>query len=128
MWVDTYQRDYAWKPEHVRDLYEDFERAIRQGPHAEHFLGSIVVVADGPRAKIVDGQQRLSTTTILFAAMRDYFFRVGKKEKAQAYENEYLSTINVDTLKCLRENSTSLLISTLDWATREYVSIQELQP
>jgi hypothetical protein len=30
--------------------------------------------------------------------------------------------------QCLRENSTSLLISTLDWATREYVSIQELQP
>jgi uncharacterized protein with ParB-like and HNH nuclease domain len=27
MWVDTYQRNYSWKPDNVRDLYEDFERA-----------------------------------------------------------------------------------------------------
>lgn len=110
MWVDTYQRNYSWKSDHVRDLYEDFERVIKVGPPAEHFLGSIVVVADGARSKIVDGQQRLATTTILFAAMRDYFYYSSNKEKATAYQNQYLSTINEDTLK----PEPHLLLNTVD--------------
>jgi hypothetical protein len=99
MWVDTYQRNYAWLGDHIRDLYEDFQKVINQGAPAEHFLGSIVVVSTNGRAKIVDGQQRLATTTILFAAMRDYFFSVGDKEKATAYQTQYLTSINEDTLK-----------------------------
>src|SRR5438105_13875294 len=94
MWVDTYQRNYAWQADHVRDLYEDFEKVITQGPPAEHFLGSIVAVSDNARSKIVDGQQRLATTTMLFAAMRDYFHSVGDKDRATAYQNQYLTTIN----------------------------------
>jgi hypothetical protein len=112
MWVDTYQRNYSWKSDHVRDLYEDFERVIKQGPPAEHFLGSIVVVADGARSKIVDGQQRLATTTMLFAAMRDYFHYAGNKDKATAYQNQYLTTINEDTL----QPEPHLLLNTVDHA------------
>jgi hypothetical protein len=99
MWVDSHQRNYMWEPDHIRDLYEDFERTIKQGSTAEHFLGSIVVVKDGAKTKVVDGQQRLATTTMLFAAMRDYFHHENKTVKAQAYQNQYLSTVNEDTLK-----------------------------
>ena len=110
MWVDTYQRNYSWQAGHVRDLYEDFERTIKQGSAVEHFLGSVVAVADGARSKIVDGQQRLATTTILFAAMRDYFFENGNKGKAEAYRSQYLTTINEDTLKA----EPHLMLNTVD--------------
>jgi hypothetical protein len=112
MWVDTYQRNYSWKPDNVRDLYEDFERVIKQGPPAEHFLGSIVVVADGAKSKIVDGQQRLATTTMLFAAMRDYFHTIGNLERATAYQNQFLATVNEDTLVA----EPHLLLNTVDHA------------
>jgi hypothetical protein len=98
MWVDTYQRHYAWEADHVRDLYEDFEKVIKQGAEAEHFLGSVVVEVKDGRVKIVDGQQRIATTMILIAAMRDHFFAIGEKVRSDAYQNEFLYSINVDTL------------------------------
>lgn len=98
MWVDTYQRHYAWEADHVRDLYEDFEKVIKQGADAEHFLGSVVVEVKNGRVKIVDGQQRIATTMILLAAMRDHFSKMGEKARAEAYQNEFLYSVNVDTL------------------------------
>jgi Protein of unknown function (DUF1524)/Protein of unknown function DUF262 len=70
------------------------------------------VVADGSRSKIVDGQQRLATTTMLFAAMRDHFHSVTDKDRATAYQNEYLTTVNVDTLT----PEPHLLLNTVDHA------------
>lgn len=99
MWVDTYQRNYSWDAGHIRDLFDDFERTIKQGVPTEHFLGSIVVVADAAKAKVVDGQQRIATTMMLFGAMRDYFFNSGNKAKADAYRNTFLTSVNEDTLK-----------------------------
>jgi hypothetical protein len=55
-------------------LYRDFDTAL-EGGAPEYFLGSIVVIANLSDAKmqVVDGQQRLATSLILLAAIRDYF-------------------------------------------------------
>jgi hypothetical protein len=98
MWVDTYQRHYAWKADHVRDLYEDFEKVIARGSDAEHFLGTVVVEVKGGKVKIVDGQQRIATTMVLLAAMRDHFYTIAEHVRADAYQSEFLYSINVDTL------------------------------
>jgi hypothetical protein len=69
------QRSYAWKASHVRDLLTDLNGAIAKGA-TEYFLGSIVVVKPHGQAgffEVHDGQQRLATTMILIAAIRDFF-------------------------------------------------------
>ncbi|HEX8914542.1 MAG TPA: DUF262 domain-containing HNH endonuclease family protein [Humisphaera sp.] len=75
--VPQYQRSYAWEERNVIDLLDDLERAVK-GEAAEYFLGSVVLAhAEDPRGlpEVVDGQQRLATTTILIAQIRDHFAR-----------------------------------------------------
>jgi hypothetical protein len=72
--VPPNQREYSWKDKHVEDLFRDFDDAIRLKA-AEYFLGSVVVIKDegDESLSVVDGQQRLATSLILLAAIRDYF-------------------------------------------------------
>src|ERR1700753_1081023 len=74
--VPLYQRPYAWTTEQSEELLEDLitfagsgqERLEELNPY---FLGSIVLIkGDGPEAQIVDGQQRLTTLTILLSVLR----------------------------------------------------------
>ena len=75
--VPMYQRSYAWEDQHVNDLFQDVGSAVSNS-ESEYFLGSIVVTRDaGDRPEVVDGQQRLATTTILLAGIRDWFFSQG---------------------------------------------------
>lgn len=99
--VDINQREYSWEEEHVRDLYQDFSDTITTGePGSEHFLGSIVVTREtGGFSKVVDGQQRLATTMILLAAIRDYVYENDVKDRATALENHFLITVDPDTLE-----------------------------
>src|SRR3984957_4499784 len=74
--IPDYQRPYAWTPEQARELIDDLLGFIEvnPGPVAEmpsYFLGSIVLIkGDSPEADVVDGQQRLTTLTLLLAAIR----------------------------------------------------------
>jgi hypothetical protein len=89
LFVPINQRDYSWKDEHVRDLYEDIGLAIKN--HAEeYFLGSIVVITQkDSRLMVVDGQQRLATSLILLAAIRDFLDTVNSEE-ARKFERAYV--------------------------------------
>ncbi len=75
--IPLYQRPYAWTTEQSEELFEDLLRAI--GGYKEsiedlppYFLGSIVIVKndDDSKADIIDGQQRLTTLTMLLSALR----------------------------------------------------------
>ena len=75
--IPMYQRPYAWKIEQAETLLDDLLNALGNldDPSDDvksYFLGSIVVVKeeDKPKAEIVDGQQRLTTLTILLATIR----------------------------------------------------------
>ena len=86
LFVPMHQRSYAWEDEHVVDLYEDLARAISDGDQ-EYFLGSIVVVRTAAtRFEVNDGQQRLATSTILIAAIRDYFLSSNDEKTASLIE------------------------------------------
>lgn len=73
--IPAYQRPYAWETTQVEELLTDLSEAM--GPESQsdgfYFLGSIVLVkAHGnPDSQVVDGQQRLTTLTILFSVIRD---------------------------------------------------------
>ncbi len=88
--VPFYQRAYAWKKSHVSDLYADLGRALDEGGK-QYFLGSIVAIQNnGGSVEIVDGQQRLATTAILIAAMRDHLLQLKETEPATDIERDYL--------------------------------------
>jgi Protein of unknown function DUF262/Protein of unknown function (DUF1524) len=74
--IPDYQRPYAWTPEQARELIDDLLGFIEVNPGSvadmpSYFLGSIVLIkGDSPPADVVDGQQRLTTLTLLLAAIR----------------------------------------------------------
>jgi hypothetical protein len=95
--VPLNQREYAWEDEHVTDLFRDFANAIANNK-ATYFLGTIVLTRGvGDIPEVSDGQQRLATTTILLAAIRDYFHRNGDTTRAGVIESTYLTTTDIRT-------------------------------
>jgi uncharacterized protein with ParB-like and HNH nuclease domain len=72
--IPDYQRPYSWKNEHAEELFDDLWTFREQEDRdEEYFLGSIVLIKNNAlsKADVVDGQQRLTTLTILLAAIRD---------------------------------------------------------
>lgn len=69
--VPPFQRAYAWEDEETEILIKDLLEAFRT--NTTYFLGAIVVIRPKNRgpSDVVDGQQRLTTLTILMAVMRD---------------------------------------------------------
>jgi hypothetical protein len=91
--VPPNQREYAWGEREVLNLFQDFAKAINDND-SSYFLGTIVTV---PRAagtlEVIDGQQRLATTAILLAAIRNHL-RTAEPVIAEDIENGFLTGIN----------------------------------
>jgi hypothetical protein len=75
--IPRYQRPYAWTTEEAEELLEDLWTAYTSDelpvPEKDpYFLGSIVLIKEEhqPRSEVIDGQQRLTTLTILMSALR----------------------------------------------------------
>ncbi len=72
--IPVYQRKYDWKYDNCRQLYEDLKKIVVDGRDS-HFFGSIVsaVVPNGSKIEyhIIDGQQRLTTISLLLLAIRN---------------------------------------------------------
>lgn len=74
--IPIYQRIYCWSEKECRQLWDDILRAGRSDAVSAHFVGSIVYVEKGlyavmnqPPLLVIDGQQRLSTVTLLIEAL-----------------------------------------------------------
>ena len=91
--VPPNQRDYSWTVKEVRTLLQDFAKAI-SGGEGSYFLGTIVTI---PRPnnllEIEDGQQRLATTAIILAAIRDYL-KTRDPMIADSIDSEFLTVID----------------------------------
>ncbi|MCI5207971.1 MAG: DUF262 domain-containing protein [Candidatus Electrothrix sp. ATG2] len=90
--IPSYQRPYSWTTEQASELVTDLQDYIKgkEGNIEElnpYFLGSIVLIkGDKPASEVIDGQQRLTTLTILFAVLR---FLI-KDSKIRAEITKYL--------------------------------------
>lgn len=73
--IPSYQRPYAWTEVQAGDLFSDLYDFFIKEKDDTYFLGSIVLIKDEgkPHAEVIDGQQRLTTLTILLAALTSYF-------------------------------------------------------
>lgn len=73
--IPSYQRPYAWTVDQASELFDDLHDFFLREPEDTYFLGSIVLIKDEgkPYAEVIDGQQRLTTLTILLSALTTQF-------------------------------------------------------
>lgn len=73
--IPSYQRPYAWTEVQAGELFSDLVDFFVKEKDDTYFLGSIVLIKDEgrPHAEVIDGQQRLTTLTILLAALTSQF-------------------------------------------------------
>ena len=73
--IPKYQREYCWKKENCYELFEDLKTIISNSNDRTHYMGAIISSQDGNvkragiRKNIIDGQQRLTTLSLLILAM-----------------------------------------------------------
>lgn len=137
--IPPYQRPYSWTQEQAADLLDDLVWAAGTEQPAEqppYFLGSIVVIKDPnyPSADVVDGQQRLTTLTILMSVLREFADSVETKSNIDIFlrqkGNPLLGTRDVPRLtvrqrdaeffrKCIQDGDEGGILETADTDARQ---------
>ncbi|OWY40351.1 hypothetical protein CEK28_05360 [Xenophilus sp. AP218F] len=93
--IPRFQRPYSWGKEEVVRFWDD----IVGDENDNYFIGSMVVYQERrPYFGIVDGQQRLTTITIVLAVIRDFFKKLGEDDLAIGVQN-FIERANVDNRK-----------------------------
>lgn len=78
--IPRFQRPYSWEEENINDFWND----LIANKDEEYFIGSMVVYKKAKQQYgVVDGQQRLTTITILLCVLRDEFQKLGKNDLAE---------------------------------------------
>jgi uncharacterized protein with ParB-like and HNH nuclease domain len=92
--IPRFQRPYSWTEEEVKNFWDDV--VIEE--HDQYFIGSMVVYqTEKPYFGIVDGQQRLTTITLMLAAIRNAFRRLGEDNLSRGVHN-YIEKANIDNV------------------------------
>lgn len=89
--IPRFQRPYSWDKENIQEFWDD----IHNHKASEFFIGSMVVYVKGNYRHIVDGQQRLTTITILLAALRDKFNSTNLEKQANGLQ-KLIERTNLD--------------------------------
>lgn len=130
--IPSYQRPYAWTVDQASELFDDLYDFYRSELDEGYFLGSIVLIKEEgkPAAEVIDGQQRLTTLTILLAALaarsaaddrallKNYIVEAGNKfeqlaakprltlrERDKEFFAKYVQTLQFDELLDLNTES-----------------------
>ncbi len=129
--IPIYQRVYSWEKEQCKQLWDDIIKIGGDDKMDGHFIGSILYVQDGiyttshNELLIIDGQQRLTTITLLLTALRDHLNDEDeflKKFSCQNIQNHYLINSDKDSDKysdkkfrlILSESDKDTLLSLID--------------
>ena len=81
--IPVFQREYRWREENCTQLWKDIVQVGSDPARAEHFVGSVVYIATPDNAAgftrwlLIDGQQRITTLTLLLTALRDHIRETG---------------------------------------------------
>ncbi|MCP6760982.1 MAG: DUF262 domain-containing HNH endonuclease family protein [Fischerella sp. CENA71] len=97
--VPNFQRDYSWTEAQVEQLWDDITETLDEG-RSEHFIGAVVVNnSKKPELMLIDGQQRVTTMSILMCVLRNIAKEKGDEQLAQTISNKYLGSLNLRTRK-----------------------------
>ncbi|MGL2833799.1 GmrSD restriction endonuclease domain-containing protein [Helicobacter pylori] len=122
--IPIYQRLYSWEKEQCEQLWDDIIKIGGNDKMNGHFIGSILYVLDGNTHSnnpllIIDGQQRLTTITLLLIALRNHSSDEVKRKEIESY----LINSNKDGDKKFRlilsESDRDTLLSLIDKNKRE---------
>lgn len=103
--IPIFQRRYSWESQHCEQLWCDVLRIGEQNEVPSHFLGSIVYIGEGimqadavPELLVIDGQQRLTTISLLILALRNTIKESGEDIgiKPKQLSNYYLFNSDED--------------------------------
>ena len=93
--VPRFQRPYSWTREELEDFWQD---TIVEG-EPEYFIGSVVAFIETPGSYgIVDGQQRLTTITMLLCCIRDAFASEDHADLADGLHSLVIERPNLESL------------------------------
>ncbi|GAA8120363.1 DUF262 and DUF1524 domain-containing protein [Helicobacter pylori] len=124
--IPIYQRLYSWEKEQCKQLWDDIIKIGGDDKMNGHFIGSILYVLDGNKHSdnallIIDGQQRLTTITLLLTALRDHLNDEDEfleKFSCQKIQDHYLINSDKDGDKKFRlilsESDKDTLLSLID--------------
>lgn len=101
--VPVYQRNYSWKQNEVLDFWRDLEDLIEER-RDNHFFGQVVTFNHDNIQDLIDGQQRMTTSTIFLAVIRDI------AQKMLVDEAEYLTQDSRDKLRDIMRDINQRLI------------------
>ncbi|GAA9023320.1 DUF262 and DUF1524 domain-containing protein [Helicobacter pylori] len=117
--IPIYQRVYSWEKEQCKQLWDDIVKTGGSDQIEGHFIGSILYVINDKTSYsnnvllIIDGQQRLTTITLLLTALRDHW-----SDKRKEIEDHYLINSDKDSDKKFRlilsDSDRDTLLSLID--------------
>ena len=113
--IPRFQREYSWGKKYTKEFLEDMieNLIIKDGKisYNQYFLGTMLFIGnftEGTESeiKVIDGQQRLTTITILFSAMSEVLKEIGQRELSQLLF-KYIMTEDDDgnEVRILKSNS-----------------------
>ncbi|MCC7596182.1 DUF262 domain-containing protein [Janthinobacterium sp. FW305-129] len=90
--IPRFQRPYSWERDEVENFWNDIINDVSEN----YFIGSMVVYQERkPYFGIVDGQQRLTTITLMLSAIRNSFLRLGEDNLAKGV-HKFVEQPNID--------------------------------
>ena len=128
--IPIYQRTYSWTEKECRQLWDDIVRTGSNEAISVHFIGSIVYIEAGlsqvshqAPLLVIDGQQRLTTATLLLAALAN---ELGDSEPVDGFSARKLRNYYLLNPEETGERHYKLLLSQTDKATlTTIVSVNE---
>lgn len=105
--IPRFQRDYSWTSEEWEDLWSDILGAIQEGGEPAHYMGYLVLQSQDEKCfDVIDGQQRLTTLSLIVLSILKNLERVveeGKnpeqnKQRLEQIRNTYIGYLDPVTL------------------------------
>jgi uncharacterized protein with ParB-like and HNH nuclease domain len=94
--IPVYQRDYAWRIENCKKLWEDVSEIIKAN-RQNHFLGTLVTINNGlGKYLVIDGQQRLTTISLFILALIHHLKTKDNKDETEDRLQKVLQNYIID--------------------------------
>ena len=125
--IPIYQRQYAWKPEHVETLLNDLLNWEKE----EYFLGNIVIKENNGNLEVIDGQQRLTTLYLIsFFSNEIVSFNLSYKIREEA--NNFLQSVRknkkiLEDKKNIPEELIDNINTIENWVKDNKISSEKIQ-
>lgn len=98
--IPPYQRNYSWEEEQVDDLWSDLIEAVEMD--RDHYIGTFLLMEDQREEEtvlqVIDGQQRITTLTILLFELQERLDECGAGTTARMIRGEYVARYGTQKL------------------------------